>query len=254
MDGLHHRDEGSGPPVVLLHGLASTVRIFDDVVRAGASRYRFVAPDLPRSGRSKHWAPSVPATIAERLMPWLEKKGLKKFALVGHSFGGLVAMEIAARWPHAVSRLVVASAPALGLPSQMKQLLENPAADLAVGWLSRLPMYRRAVRTYFEWLWVERGTLGDRHLDIYEEALRADGVWPSMLEAGRAVAAWRLPLEQLRAGGVPATVIWGEKDPLVPLIHGEHLATALKAPFEVLPGVGHCVPEQRPAELLKALD
>lgn len=254
MNGLHHRDEGSGPPVVLLHGLASTVRIYDDVVRAGSSRYRFVAPDLPRSGRSRDWAPSIPSAIAEKLMPWLETKGLRRFALVGHSFGGLVAMEIAARWPKAVSQVVIASAPALGLPQQMKQLLQNPAADMAIGWVSRLPMYRRAVRAYFEWLWVEQGTLTDRHVEMYEEALRADGVWQGMLEAFRAVGAWRLPLEQLKAGGVPAKVLWGEKDPLVPLIHGEHLATALQAPFKVLPHVGHCIPEQRPDEILKALD
>src|SRR6185295_9181778 len=174
MEGMHHRDEGSGPPVVLLHGLASTVRVFDDLIAQGGNRYRFVAVDLPRSGRSKQWAASNPAAIADRLMPWLEKRGLKRFALVGHSFGGLVALELAARWPQSVSQLVVASAPALGLPQQMRQFLDNPAADMAMGWISKLPMYRRAVRAYFEWLWVEPGSLSERHVDIYEEALRAD--------------------------------------------------------------------------------
>lgn len=253
MEGLHHRDEGSGAPVVLLHGLASTVRIFDDVIEQGASKHRFVAVDLPRSGRSKSWAASTPAAIADRLMPWLQKKGLKRFAVVGHSFGGLVALELAARWPGAVSHAVIASAPALGLPGQMRHFLENPMADAAIGWISRMPMYRRAIRQYFEWLWVEQGTLTDRHLDMYEEALRADGVWPSMLEAGRAVASWRLPLEQLRQAKIPTRVIWGEKDPLVPLLQGEHLATSLEAPFTVLPRIGHCVPEQRPKAILDAL-
>ena len=253
MDGLHHRDEGSGPPVVLLHGLASTVRVFDDVIAEGGSKNRFVAVDLPRSGRSRTWAASTPAAIADRLMPWLEQRGLKKFAVVGHSFGGLVALELAARWPQAVSQLVVAAAPALGLPAQMRQFLENPAADAAIGWVSKMPMFRRAVRQYFEWLWVERGTLTDRHLEIYEEALRADGVWQGMLEAGRAVASWRLPLEALRAAQVPTKVLWGEKDPLVPLLQGEHLAMSLNAPFTVVPYIGHCIPEQRPKAILEAL-
>lgn len=253
MEGLHHRDEGSGPPVVLLHGLASTVRVFDEVISEGGNRHRFVAVDLPRSGRSKSWAASTPAAIADRLMPWLEKRGLKRFAVVGHSFGGLVALELAARWPGVVTQMVVAAAPALGLPTQMRQFLEHPTADVAIGWISRLPMYRRAVRQYFEWLWVERGTLTEKHLDVYEEALRAEGVWEGMLEAGRAVATWRLPLEQLRAAKVPTKVIWGEKDPLVPLLHGEHLATSLNAPFTVLPHIGHCIPEQRPKAILDAL-
>ncbi|MBK7858883.1 MAG: alpha/beta fold hydrolase [Archangiaceae bacterium] len=254
MEGLHHRDEGSGAPVLLLHGLASTQRVFDEVISGGASRHRFVAVDLPRSGSSKAWAASRPDQIAERLMPWLVAKGLSRFSVVGHSFGGLVAMELAARWPERVSRLVIASSPGLGLTPQIRKLVHNPLAESAVGWLSRLPMHRRAVRAYFEWLWAERGTLSDRHLEIYLEALRAEGVWESMLEAGRAISAWRLPVEALRASQVPVRVLWGEKDPLVPLLQGEQLATALGAPFRVLPGVGHCVPEQRPAELLAALE
>lgn len=239
--------------MVLLHGLASTVRIFDDVISKGSARHRFVAVDLPRSGRSKTWAANTPGAIADRLMPWLSQRGLKRFAVVGHSFGGLVALELAARFPQAVSKAVVASAPALGLPAQMRLFLQNPLADMAVGWVAQLPMYRRAVRQYFEWLWVERGTLSDRHVDIYEDALRAEGVWDGMLEAGRAVASWRLPVEQLRAANVPLQILWGEKDPLVPLLQGEHLATALRAPFTVLPHIGHCVPEQRPQAILEAL-
>jgi len=47
---------------VLLHGLASTVRIFDDVIAHGGSRFRFVGVDLPRSGRSKQWARRARAT------------------------------------------------------------------------------------------------------------------------------------------------------------------------------------------------
>lgn len=253
MEKLFHRDEGSGAPVVLLHGLASQTRVFDDLIEQGKLKHRFVAVDLPKSGRSKDWAASSPGAIADRLMPWLATKGLKRFAVMGHSFGGLVAMELAARNPKAVTRLVVASSPALGLPGQLKRLIDNPASDWAMQWAAKLPSYRPAIRRYFEWLWVESHTLSDRHLDIYEDALRAEGVWQGMLEAARAISAWRVPVDALKAAAIPTAVLWGEKDPLVPLLQGEHLATALKAPFTVLPHIGHCVPEQRPAELLKAL-
>ena len=95
--------------------------------------------------------------------------------------------------------------------------------------------------------------LTDRHLDMYTEALSAHEVWHGMLEAGRAIADWRLPVEALRSAGIPAQVLWGEKDPLVPLLQGEHLATSLKAQFTVLAKTGHCVPEERPEAILKAL-
>src|SRR4051812_22111103 len=135
---MFHRDEGSGPPVVLVHGLASHTRVFDDVIAQGSKGHRFVAVDLPRSGRSKDWAACAPGAIAEALLPWLEQRGIKQFAVVGHSFGGLVALELAARRPKAVTKLVVASAPALGLPAQAKQLLANPASDWALQLLSRM--------------------------------------------------------------------------------------------------------------------
>jgi pimeloyl-ACP methyl ester carboxylesterase len=164
-----------------------------------------------------------------------------------------VALELAARRPTSVTKLVVASAPALGLPPQAKQLLENPVSDWALQFLSRLPAYRPAIRRYFEWLWGEPKRLSERHVDIYAQALEADGVWEGMLEAARAIGQWRLPLEALRTSGLSTHVVWGEKDPLVPLIHGEHLASSLNAPFTVLPVTGHCVPEERPEAILKAL-
>jgi pimeloyl-ACP methyl ester carboxylesterase len=250
---MFHRDEGSGPPVVLIHGLASHTRVFDDVMAQGGKDHRFVAVDLPKSGRSKDWAACAPGAIAEGLFPWLEQKGLKQFAVVGHSFGGLVALELAARRPKAVTKLVIASAPALGLPPQTRQLIENPLSEWAMSFMSRLPAYRPAIRRYFEWLWGDPKRLTDRHVEIYAQALEAYRVWDGMLEAGRAIASWRLPLEALRAGTFPAHVLWGEKDPLVPLVHGEHLATSLKAPFTVLEKTGHCVPEERPEAILKAL-
>jgi pimeloyl-ACP methyl ester carboxylesterase len=250
---LFHRDEGQGPPVLLVHGLASHTQVFDDLMAQGAGKYRFVAVDLPRSGKSKEWAASAPGAIADALVPWLEEKGLRQFAVVGHSFGGLVALELAARRPKAVTKLVVASAPALGLPPQAKQLLTNPVSDVAMQFLSRLPAYRPAIRRYFEWLWGEPKRLTERHIDIYAAALEADGVWHGMLEAARAIAQWRLPIDALREAAIGTHILWGEKDPLVPLVHGEHLATSLQAPFTVLEKTGHCVPEERPEAILKAL-
>ena len=250
---LFHRDEGRGPPVVLVHGLASHTRVFDDVIAQGSKQHRFIAVDLPKSGRSRDWAACAPGAIAEALLPWLEGRGVRQFAVVGHSFGGLVALELAARRPKAVTKLVVASAPALGLPPQAKQLLDNPVSDWALQFLARMPAYRPAIRRYFEWLWGEPKRLSERHLDIYAQALEADGVWQGMLEAARAIAQWRLPLEALQTARLDTRIVWGEKDPLVPLVHGEHLARALKAPFTVLEKTGHCVPEERPEAILKAL-
>jgi len=171
--------------------------------------------------------------------------------------GGLVAIELAVRRPDAVTRLVVASAPALGLPAQMRQFLENPAADWGDGVdvaAARGPAaVRQLVRRYFEWLWVEQGTLCERHVDIYEEALRAEGVWQGMLEAGRAVASWRLPSMRCGARRFRPRAVGRERP--------AGAVAAWRAPGDLAAGFVQRAArhrplraEQRPLEILKALE
>jgi pimeloyl-ACP methyl ester carboxylesterase len=61
-------------------------------------------------------------------------------------------------------------------------------------------------------------------------------------------------VELLRSRGLNIKVLWGDRDRLVPLVQGEHLARALHAPFSVLHKTGHLVPEERPDEVLAAID
>lgn len=247
-------DEGSGPPVLLLHGLAASTRIWGDVVAAGADRHRFISVDLPRSGRSRAWCASNPEAIADGLSRLLDEKGIARCLVAGHSFGGLAAIELAARWPKRVSGLVLASSPALGLTPQLKLFVEARATGLLMPLISRLPMPRRAVSAYFQLLWGDRSKLTPRHVDIYMEALSAFEVWPGMLEAAQAIAGYRLPIDVLRSSGVPMSVLWGDRDRLVPIAQGEQLARALSVELQVLRGAGHCLPEERPDALLAAID
>lgn len=62
----------------------------------------------------------------------------------------------------------------------------------------------------------------------------------------RAIARFRLDPLAFSAARYPRHVLWGEKDPLVPVIQGEHLAAAIGADFRVFQNVGHCLPEERP--------
>lgn len=248
---LHFRDEGEGQPLLLLHGMGASARVFDSLY--ATTKRRLISVDLPRTARSGAWAKSTPEHIAEELTRFLDGRGVSTFDVFGHSFGGLIAMQLAHQSPSRVQKLTVASAPALGVPPEFKMLIANPMAELTMGWFGRMPVWRPGLRAYLSMIWGDSQALTEAHLALYEEACSAPGFSDGMLEALRAVGAWRLPYETLRELEVPKRVLWGERDRLVSVVQGEQLARAIGAELQVLEGVGHCLPEEAPQALATAV-
>lgn len=248
MSELFFRDEGEGEPVLLVHGLGAQSRVFEPLF-ARRGRQRLIAVDLPRTARSGKWASSTPEKVASALLPFLETRGVKKFSLFGHSFGGLVALELTTRVPQRVTALTIASAPAVGLPSELKLILSNPLADMTMRWMGSVPTWRPVLKAYLQLIWGDKKP-SDEMLAIYEEAAQSKGFYDGMLEALRAVGAFKLEHHVLRELKIPRRVVWGEKDRLVPVMQGEQVARAIGAELEVLDGVGHCVPEESPDAVL----
>ncbi len=249
---MSFRDEGEGTPIVLLHGLGASGRVFDPLFEKRGKR-RLISLDLPRTARSGHWASSTPEHISSALLEFLDKRKVRELELFGHSFGGIVALHLAATSPSRVTRLTVASTPAMGLPPELALLLSNPLADMTMGWFGRMPVWRPALKSYLQMIWGSSAQLSDAHLALYEEAVGATGFSEGMLEALRAVSSFRTPLDALKAAKFDKQVVWGEKDRLVSVVQGERLAIAIGARLTVLRDVGHCLPEEAPDALLQLL-
>lgn len=95
----HHRG-GSGPPLVLLHGIGSTWRVFRPVIPLLEERFEVLAPDMPGFGRSPPLPAGVrptPAALADAVAKEMDRAGLESAHLAGNSLGGLVAVELARR-------------------------------------------------------------------------------------------------------------------------------------------------------------
>src|SRR5215208_4488739 len=101
---------GSGPPLILLHGLSGSGRWWGRNVPVFARSFRTYAVDLPGFGGSRPVRWSRLDDIADRLADWLEDEGLPKAHVAGHSLGGAVAARLAARHPDRVDRLVLVDA------------------------------------------------------------------------------------------------------------------------------------------------
>jgi esterase len=104
---LAHRRSGSGPPVVILHGLLGSGRNWQGIAAALAPRFDVILADLRNHGASP-WDPEAgyPALVAD-VLALLDRLGLDRVRLVGHSMGGKVAMALALTEPERVERLVV---------------------------------------------------------------------------------------------------------------------------------------------------
>jgi pimeloyl-ACP methyl ester carboxylesterase len=127
---IHYLDfAGGDPPVVLLHGLSANANEFGGLVAAGLSpRFRFVAPDLRGRGRSDKPASGYSmCDHAEDVIALLDHLGLDRVVIGGHSFGGLLAIFMAAEFEQRISKVVIIDA-AIHMHPQVRELIK-PSLD-----------------------------------------------------------------------------------------------------------------------------
>ena len=105
MASLHHLDTGAGAPLVFLHGFCADHRVWEAIAPPLAKRFRVIAPDLPGCGRSALLADNDIAAMADAVVQLLDLLHLEKVVLFGHSMGGYVALELAARYPQRLRAL-----------------------------------------------------------------------------------------------------------------------------------------------------
>ena len=261
---------GHGEDVVLcLHGWpedgSSFARVAPLLVDAG---YRVVAPDLKGFGRTQ--APSSrgydPATLADEISQLISALHVRRAVLVGHDWGGAIALATAFRHPGRVRALVVASSP-------FRQL------DLTASWhipLLNVPVVpevafklapRALVAGAINHAAVVHEAFTDEVIDTYARAIAADPRgWLRYYRtlSRKAVMAWsvrrvrsRLPFvddapspHRLR---VPTAVVWGEDDPVTPFHLASRVAHDLDATLVGVPGAGHFVHEEDPRALAAAI-
>jgi pimeloyl-ACP methyl ester carboxylesterase len=228
---------GSGEPVLLLNGLGSPSATWFRMVEALAPAYTVIT--LDNRGTGSTTAPSAPhdvPTMAADAAAVLAAAGGGPAHVVGHSMGGFLAQELALEHPDAVRSLVLAAThagvPHLGADAD-PQAAAGLAAAASLSQVERASVLRRL-------LYAQQTS---EHLILEDEAVRAahptseDGFRNQLLGA----STWER-LSDLRTLAVPALVIHGDQDRIVPVRAGERLAATLpEARFELVTGAGHAL-------------
>jgi pimeloyl-ACP methyl ester carboxylesterase len=218
---IYYQVAGDGPPVVLVHGLSGSGRWWARNVDALATRYRVFVVDLLGFGGSRGAHPFLLRDAATHLAAWLEQLGVERASIVGHSMGGFIAADLAARYPTQVERLVLVDA--VALPPDPRPLRHALGLGRA---LCRLPA------SFLPVLVADACRAGPRTIGTAARELLTMQDYP--------------PLDRIEASTL---VVWGEHDKLVPLELGRQLCERLPgAQLAVIPRAGHNPMWDRPTE------
>ncbi|MUM17279.1 hypothetical protein BI330_12915 [Mycobacterium sp. CBMA 623] len=227
------RIAGSGPVVLLIHGIGDNSATWDSVHAQLAEHFTVVAPDLLGHGQSdKPRADYSVSAYANGMRDLLAVLDIEKVTVVGHSLGGGVAMQFTYQFPHLVERLILVSPG--GVTKDVNIVLRCaslPFIGDALG-LLRLPMAMPLVRLGGA---VARATLGRAGMarDI-PDVLRVLADLPEPRASAaftrtlRAVVDWRGQVVTMLdrcylTESVPVQLVWGSDDLVIPVSHG-HLA------------------------------
>ena len=253
---VRYHEAGSGPPLLLVHGLFTDHRAWMPVAQRLAQHYRVIVPDLPGAGASEKPTryPFTRDALADTLCDLLAGVAAPRAHVAGHGLGGLIALTLAADRPESVERLVLVSTVAVEAPQSFRTRL---AVVPVLGPFVFKQVYGRSVlHGYFRGDVFAPGFRFDSALldDWYEtfnlpEARECQ--WRMLTRAQADVAALGPRLPKVRA---PTLVLWGDRGPRAPLTLGQRLAHELPAGrLEVIAGSGHAPPLEQPEATAEAM-
>jgi pimeloyl-ACP methyl ester carboxylesterase len=239
---LYYRAQGEGAPVIALHGSASTGAQWRSLVGYLQGRFRVLTPDLPGYGRSQA-GPAGPHGDAAAVAALIEQVG-EPVHLVGHSWGGAVALQLARKRPKAVRSLTLIEPVAFHLlrdGGQGDRALFAEVEELAraIAWRVEAGAPTAAIRRFIDF-WNGAGAWSRTSRRLQGFFLECLGRVRADFRAAFAES-WRA--EELARLDVPTLAIMGLESPGPSMRVTELIAEALpRAVLGMVPAAGHLAP------------
>lgn len=254
---VRYWEEGAGPPIVLVHGLANSVITWRKNVEPLARSFRVIALDLPGHGLSD--MPKIRfdlPTGAAFLASFLDEMGVDRAHLVGNSMGGAVVLELALARPERTASLTLADSAGLG---------REIALVLRLGSLPLLGEYARrptlkGVRNLVRWLVYDPSLADEDELPLRLSYLKREGSAQALLRflrTGVGLFGQRPGTRRdaiLSSLSMPTLIVWGAQDPLFPTAQAQRAAHAIPgAKLHVFDACGHWPQYEHPGEFNRLL-
>ena len=240
---------GTGTPVLLIHGIGSSGDTWGDIPdRLSARGVAVVSVDLPGHGESSRGPGDYSlGSTASILRDLLDHLGIERVHLVGHSLGGGVSMQFAYQFPERVDTMTLVSSGGLGEETFTGlRAASLPGSELALKWAINARTLKGA-----SWVGDKLGRIGLHPHALSPRALETvswlgeDDRRAAFLATLRSVVSPRgqsvSALDKLHLmSGRRILIIWGDRDPMIPMKHGENAHALLPGSrFVVFPGAAH---------------
>ncbi len=246
---LHVRDTGprTAPPVIFLHGFASSLHTWEDWAKVLESEFRVIRFDLPGFGLTGpdptgDYTDARSMAVITALMDHL---ALPRASIVGSSMGGRIAWTFAATHPARVDRLVLMAPDGFASPGR------GYGTTPSVPFIARVLPYTlpdMLLRPSLAPAYGNPAVLTDAVLARYRDMLLAPGIRQAILDR-MAQGALVDPVPLLRKIEAPTLLFWGQADAMVPVANAADYTAALRDSRVVtFPGIGHVPMEEAPAE------
>jgi len=228
---LHYVDAGSGSVVVLLHGLADDVGVWESVMPALAAKHRVIALDQIGFGRSdKPLLGYRAGTFVDFLDGFLNELKIDRASLVGNSLGGWIAANFALAHPERIDRLVLCDAAGYAaVPKTMDPRALNAlrlASREDIRYLGPLTFHNKRFYEDVDLAFKQRVTAGDNYTvnQLLDSMIRGEDVLDGRLGAIHK----------------PTLIVWGREDKLIPLNFAERFHKEITGSrLEVIDDCGH---------------
>jgi len=233
---IHYLTGGYGDPLIVIHGGANGAGAWKENLAELSKYYTVYVPDLPGFGRSQPIDGDchIPELV-EFVDDFSDELRLEKFHLVGHSLGGGIALSYVLKFPHKIKKLVLISSMFLGREVALwTRFLSNCVVSRAIG--AAVVGILKGVK------WVaERLFAGVEFMLPFSKVSMGVGTSIITLKEQAIVL-----MHRLSEVVVPTLVVWGAKDPIVPVEHAYAAAELIPdCQVKVFEGCGHSVYRER---------
>jgi pimeloyl-ACP methyl ester carboxylesterase len=243
---VHYRDEGTGIPLVCLHGAFSSLHTYNSWAKELMPHYRVVRYDLPGFGltganRNDDYSIQMHIDYLDEILDILK---IEKCYLVGSSFGGWVAWEYAALRPERVEKLVLIDAAgfldadSIPMPFMMARM---PLVDKVI----KIAAQRETIELFLRQVYHNQDKITERLIDRYYDLFARTGNPDAFVR----LANQRVKdhTRRLRDIEQPTLVLWGEQDKWLPVRGADRFLRLLpNAEGIIYENVGHIPMEEIP--------
>ncbi len=208
------------PPLVLIHGLGASAERWEFVVPILRRHFRVVVPDLIGFGLSdKPLADYTPDFFADFLEGFFERTGVAGPSLIGSSLGGHIAAEYCSRDSSSVEKLILVS------PSGVMKT-STPALDAYI--MAALYPSREGAKNAFQEMTGSPRKIDLHIIDGFVQRMQMPNAKMAFMSTLLGLKNADMITAKLRSIETPTLIVWGGRDPVIPIEHAEHFVSSIR--------------------------